>query len=703
MYNEPQVLTNGATVTPMAMTVTTPPTGASYYDNIPAAVVNKAVLASYVYDDDFSEYILDNVHTNVLGEPIPYRRATTNGAVFQIYEPIISDGTVDPTVPVYMLFRGTANLYDVLTDIELAFDESHRVFSAYENRLTDVIYLLKDYMVANPTQSVELIGHSLGARLILDVWYLLSEQVWGPRHRITGYTMFNPYIWADTRWNSMLSGVLVGTLDPSLLSSHIIDGDYSSVIMKARPVGAVYVYAPISPDVNTWVQTLVNVARGSYLNYSNHSIAAFCNNQSVTVLPTLSDYLNGPSSTFDYGHDLTVGAEFTMATTEQQPMIGYALNNPVSLYIKQQPSVVPIGQLASTLYLDSIEVNSTNYGQYIWTVDDLDDPVYRNKSVIRQLDNEWYISTVMKVFTTNDQNTQTVYLQLGLVDTGGVVHKTGGVNIDYTVFQIIDDYSVGHSPSGLLSSNRQGVDFWSQAPLPFPMTRGFPFTTPDELATATFHVLPGDPNISHRRDLVFDDSWELKENDVDKQFVIQSSFIDLSFRYLMSQAHGTRPGLVYWGSNNQQLAGGGITWKVEYDPVISKYRLLNIGSNTYLNTNIQQRTRTWGVAGDVSTINDAYVSVNNPSIDIVHVTGDTYRIESGGGEYILTINHGHSGDPLESNFLDTWGTSDELLWINKENSDWQTNYIQPPYWFSWSNDFIIRERSSIDPGVSTLP
>ena len=201
----------------------------------------------------------------------------------------------------------------------------------------------------------------------------------------------------------------------------------------------------------------------------------------------------------------------------------------------------------------------------------------------------------------------------------------------------------------------------------------------------------------------YDALWQLKENDVNKQFVIQSSFIDLSSRYLMTQAHESRPGLVYWGSNNQQMAGGGISWKIEYDPVILKFRLLNIDSNTYLNSNIQRHTRTWGVAGDTSTISDVYTDVSNPSIDLVHVTGDTYRLEDGGGEYILTINHGHAGDPLEPNYVDTWGTSDELLWINKENNDWQSNYVQPPYWYSWSNDFIIRERSSIDPGVSTLP
>lgn len=196
-----------------------------------------------------------------------------------IYTPINVNNVISDNlaldIPIYVIFRGTDNIWDVFKDLNLLFNYTTGEYydaSGIQTLVSQIGNYLENQIFNSYSENVVFLSHSLGSKIALNVMDGFKDTI--HNNRIKHNVMFNPYIVVDNVYENALSA---NNDYKSKFEAFIIDGDFASVIYKNHPIGALYTFGNIVPE-GSWIQEIQSLTRQQYLNVANHSITAFTNN-----------------------------------------------------------------------------------------------------------------------------------------------------------------------------------------------------------------------------------------------------------------------------------------------------------------------------------------------------------------------------------------------------------------------------------------
>ena len=450
--------------------------------------------------------------------------------------------------------------------------------------------------------------------------------------RITHAVSYNPYIWVDTAWKEMVQN----SSQWSNLETHCIDGDYASVVIKASPIGSVYVYNSILPE-DEWYSSLTNIARASYLNWGNHTIAAFTGYVAATTIKDTFDLMG-----------LDEQVLISLSSKQKQDMAFYGLNQvPLRLY---NISTEQLGALAAatdvadydgTIYLDSIERNSTQHDSYEWQVSEISD----SQSYMVYLHaNEYYVTKPLLL--GNNEGASVAYTVLPHLSVSGNTTDVYLRNITTPTL------------AGSKTYMAVPADTWQNIALPMPAmtftTSGVQNASADMQSRLTWAMSPL-PAISHRRTVAVDYMAHLKANDT-SQFVIQQS--DLPLYYMEQQdkpditddyaAHA----LILKDSSASSSNSNGITWRAIYNSTNDTYEFCN-----WQDTNISMGFyNIWYVtgAGNTNMNVNSNVDVKLTSTGTTNEYYITQETPSGTTVTLARVDHTHDSTHDVNGVLTSW-------------------------------------------------
>ena len=161
--------------------------------------------------------------------------------------------------------RGTASIYDALTDISLLTATSS--LSSLQSDLASIKEQISNY-ISNDDENVILTGHSYGGYLALSTLLNASPEI---RIKMSKCITFNSFQFADTAWTQ--AQVDFTGADHATIKHICMRNDYSSMLLQTSnsPVGFVDVYdndsAPLSVLPESWNLLQQNALHG-LLNFT---------------------------------------------------------------------------------------------------------------------------------------------------------------------------------------------------------------------------------------------------------------------------------------------------------------------------------------------------------------------------------------------------------------------------------------------------
>ena len=433
-----------------------------------------------------------------------------------------------------------------------------------------------------------LCGHSLGARTILDAWYKLAIEAPvsdSALARIDQVSLYNPYVWIDSRYYTMLSEFKSHPSKFANLYFHCIDGDYSSVSVKANPIGQVIVYPSVALP---FVSTITHLTRLDYFNTANHSLAAFCNDQyaeQVTVTLSPTDDLYNTSSdqvSFVSGNIVT----FRSNRAESMPL--HALNSQTRMSMRTNPNTQSLDPL-----LQSFDQYSSTLDIYNWEITHTDPPDYRRHYELHNRsadddDPDWYIDLPFKVMNAGEGGN-------GLHATGGSMVLRARYAETPTTSNMHPVYLARLSQPAVdatvITDNWYAVDlvptpgstftfdrYASNGPMAISVRVGFDSANLGAEALKNMQwLVMGEPTVSHRREATIDPMWQLKVAD-DIEFAIQQPGLS---NFYMEQQEKADAGqdfaaLILKDSTAATSNNSGITWRAIYNSVHDTFEFNNV-------------------------------------------------------------------------------------------------------------------------------
>ena len=439
------------------------------------------------------------------------------------------------------------------------------------------------------------------------------------------------FIWVDTAWKEMVQN----SSHWSNLETHCIDGDYASVVIKASPIGSVCVYNRILPE-DEWYSSLTNIARASYLNWGNHTIAAFTGYVAATIIKDTFDVMG-----------LDEQVLISLSSKQAQDMAFYGLNQvPLRLYnmiFEQLGAGVSTETVDydETMYLDSIERNSTYHDSYEWQLSEISN----SQSYMVYLHaNEYYVTKPLLL--GNNEGASVAYTVLPHLSFSGNTTDVYLRNITTPTL------------AGSKTYMAVPADTWQNIALPMPAmtftTSGVQNASADMQSRLTWAMSPL-PAISHRRTVAVDYMAHLKANDT-SQFVIQQS--DLPLYYMEQQdkpditddyaAHA----LILKDSSASSSNSNGITWRAIYNSTNDTYEFCN-----WQDTNISMGFyNIWYVtsAGNTNMNVNSNVDVKLTSTGTTNEYYITQETPSGTTATLARVDHTHDSTHDVNGVLTSW-------------------------------------------------
>lgn len=565
-----------------------------HFDQIPSDIQRLARILELAYNSNPPAYITDSKHTTVQDDgivvPVVYEMHESNGVI--AYVPLVRDSST-PDTPIYIALKGTTTVYEAVADIELAFDHTNRVIGAYQSLLMSCRDGCLDLLTEFLDQNIVFLSHSLGSMIMFN---LIHEHLTPDiQVRTSRSVAFNPYVWANKSWDEMVSN----SEQWNNLEVHCVDGDYASVVLRASPIGDVYVYNSIV-DSDDWLSSLTNIARASYLNFANHSLSAFTGGIDVTTIKDTYVELG-----FEPNASLSLISKQTQSMKEYNLMdpVPLRLYNPTSEMTQDPDSVVPFDDGAA--YFDSIERNSTFYESYMFTTSiDEDSPHYR----VYLHDGEYFITRPM-LWKNTHGNPDRNYQFLPYIRDGTDVFMRN-----------MSTESLRNSHSYLLLPD----DMWGKMPLAM---KSMTFATNNVLNASQYMQdrmtfrFGLDPSYSHRRELQFDPYEVLKRNDDSVRFVISTH----SRTLMANPFDDSNLAMVYSESTGHLTNRLDGTWTVTHDPLVNRYKF----------TTIDQRT------GDSVVLGGQGGSISYETQTKSVYTGMWFSLIYTDGAYMIGDDHGY--------------------------------------------------------------
>ena len=469
----------------------------------------------------------------------------------------------EPLAPIYLTFRGTDNLWDIMKDVSL--NTGVPTPYSYETQLQEFITWITNYVTnVDVFHNIVLIGHSLGAKYALDVTFeLIQRSV--QTQRLQGCIGFNGFYTVDDRWMKMF-GVMNNKRDRddenteharslmrSIITSHIVHGDFASKNMLATPIGNVYVYGTNSeyPSEVLLNESWRTLTLSQYLVNTQHSI---------------DNYTQSNPTEIQSGFKYIEGQEFVVSTSDKELFPQYPNSNGVAHSLELLSPNEALANTSDVRYLTSLEVNSANEAQHckwIATQDEQD----------------------LQYFSVNFMSGQ-VYLNVPVTLTSGLNAYTVRVHPTPTTGEFLIEE---------LYSTQAWVRAWS-APsevwylsnsgrMPLAIETSVTYSLPDlafnpKFRWKFFNFVDIDPG--HRRVIEPDPMWQLKANG-NTHFVIQQP--DVPDYYMEQQdrpdAADDYAAIILKGSVAQTSNNTGISWRAIYNATSDTYEFRN-----WKNTNV---------------------------------------------------------------------------------------------------------------------
>jgi hypothetical protein len=240
---------------------------------------------------------------------VVYENIATGIESLDIYHPINLDA--DNDVPIYVIFRGTNDIFDGFVDLDLFADylgsfitSSEPQFSLYLQLKATMYTAIKNLAIANRTEKIVFVSHSLGSRFAIDLFYdLYLEYAPGgvtttTSDRLSANVMFNPYILTDYKYQDILDN---STNEFQILNfAHVVQGDPVCALYKNHHVGYMYLYQNLVSDGDeAWTWNTNDLDWAGFLNRRNHNIDSYTDE--VTTYPN-----NAPISWLPHSTDIVV-------------------------------------------------------------------------------------------------------------------------------------------------------------------------------------------------------------------------------------------------------------------------------------------------------------------------------------------------------------------------------------------------------------
>jgi hypothetical protein len=214
-----------------------------------------------------------------------YERRETGYDHLDIWLPINRDN--NNNVPIYVVIRGTSELYDYFKDLNLLhnhYTHSNTDFTDFMTVETTILNQMYEILPIT-TEKVIFVSHSLGSELALHIYYKLYTYPGNIyTDRLIGNHFFNPFIVVDYVYENSL---LMSTNYKDTLKAYIVDTDIFSCIYKNHPIGPVKLYGNLILENDpTWHTFAGFVSQGyswvQYLDTRNHRIIAFLNENALS-------------------------------------------------------------------------------------------------------------------------------------------------------------------------------------------------------------------------------------------------------------------------------------------------------------------------------------------------------------------------------------------------------------------------------------
>ena len=159
-----------------------------------------------------------------------------------IYTPVNVNNVISDNIaldiPIYVIFRGTDNIWDVFKDLNLLYNygtgSSYDV-SGIQTLVTQIGSYLESQIMNSYSENIVFLSHSLGSKIALNVMDRFKDTI--HINRIKHNVMFNPFITVDNVYERALSA---DTDYRAKFEAYIIDGDYASIIYKNHPIGNLF-------------------------------------------------------------------------------------------------------------------------------------------------------------------------------------------------------------------------------------------------------------------------------------------------------------------------------------------------------------------------------------------------------------------------------------------------------------------------------
>lgn len=347
---------------------TTNPQGVTIHDlatDVSATEAFYAKLLYEVYDDNsnkqyiyglhhYSENLYSDTPASLLGASLNerrvlYQKMNTGLDHLDIWLPFNRDNTA---VPIYVVLRGTSNVYDSMVDLNLLHNHlTHSTFDYTQFNVVETQFRNKIYeMLAATTEPVIFISHSLGSEFALHIWHHIWTDPDGLyQSRLLINHFFNPFIIIDQifEYSLAMSDEYKNTIHAS-----IVEGDIFASVYKNHAIGPVKIYGNlVLENSNNWYSYTDFISAQlswlQYLDLRNHRIISFLGEDTTNVIAEAEVHY-----TPEYGskHITTRRSDYVIEFRENAQNVAIS-GQPLSLRLHKENTT-------HTWRLSNINVNS---------------------------------------------------------------------------------------------------------------------------------------------------------------------------------------------------------------------------------------------------------------------------------------------------------------------------------------------------------
>lgn len=310
-------------------------------------VTRRAQLCDVSYQNPRPEYFKEMQPAQNGNQDVAYKLAYETVDMC-VYTPVVVQN--NPLLPIYVVFRGTSSMYDVIKDITLGLNwAGSTIFEPFRTDLLSNIEALKT-VLESTTNNVEFIGHSLGGLQAMCCFHLLMKENYETQ-RLNRVTVYNPAC-VPIQWYQEIHDICSNSNHDhyneyrSAIFMHIVHMDIVSHLAEVGGAfGNVTVYPSVSDSI---IEDLTGIPYLQYLDaYPNHVLSNFIGAGAVTELKE-------PVSI-----ELNTKVNIKSLRTGKLSMHGVDIEQPVFLYGTD-------GSQLNHLEVSHPEVNSQYYERFSW-------------------------------------------------------------------------------------------------------------------------------------------------------------------------------------------------------------------------------------------------------------------------------------------------------------------------------------------------